>query len=122
MARTKRFKPEKVIEALKATRGMVALAAEKLECDRNTIYNYIEQYPEIREVVDAQRDKVIDIAELKLEEAVRNGQPWAIAFTLKTIGKKRGYTEKEDDNAREGQQTTEPTTINVVLVKKPEAE
>lgn len=106
MARTKRFKPEKVIEALRATRGMVALAAEKLQCDRNTVYNYIEEYPEVKEVVESCRDKMLDVAEIKLEEAIRQGQPWAITFSLKTIGKKRGYVDKQEVSAESAQQPT----------------
>lgn len=110
MARTKRFKPEKVIEALKATRGMVALAAENLQCDRSTLYHYIDEYPEVKEVVEGFRERLLDVAELKLEKAIREEQPWAITFTLKTIGKRRGYA----DNKTEVSVESTPT-IRVVF-------
>lgn len=110
MARTRRYKPEKVIEALKATRGMVALAADALGCSRQTVHEYVEAYPEIKEVVEGFRERLLDVAELKLEKAIREEQAWAITFTLKTIGKRRGYA----DNKTEVSVESAPT-IRVVF-------
>ena len=38
----------------------------------------------------------MDISEQKLRAAVLNGEPWAIALVLKTLGKKRGYVERTE--------------------------
>jgi len=39
---------------------------------------------------------MMDMAELKLLDAVVMGQPWAILFYLKTQGKDRGYVERSE--------------------------
>jgi hypothetical protein len=85
----------KIIEALKVTKGMVYLASEVLGCSPATVYNYAKKYPTIQAAIEAERGKFLDKTELKLDEAVDNGEGWAIAFALKTLGKHRGYTEKQ---------------------------
>ncbi len=84
----------KIIEALKSTHGNIMLSAKMLKCARNTIYNRIEKSPEIKKIINDEKEGVIDIAEGALHSAVLNGEPWAITFTLKGIGKSRGHTEK----------------------------
>ena len=91
-----KFSAAHIIEALTATRGLVSEAATRLGCQRQTIYNAIERHPEIDEVVNGERELMLDKAELKLGEAVENGQPWAILFYLKTQGRERGYSEKRE--------------------------
>jgi len=41
---------------------------------------------------------MVDIAEVKLMEALKNNQNWAVAFTLRTLGKDR----QEDPHFRRG--------------------
>ncbi len=91
-----------IIEALKKTHGMIYLAAEDLGCAAITIYRRAEKVAAVRETIDSYRGKLIDKAELKLEQAVLNGEPWAIQFTLKTIGKHRGYVERQEVTGANG--------------------
>jgi hypothetical protein len=53
-------------------------------------------FPEVAEAVADAREELIDIAELRLRKAVQDGEAWAIALTLKTIGKGRGYVERHE--------------------------
>lgn len=76
---------------------MIAIAARVLGCGRQCIYDAIKRHPEINEVVAGERDLMIDTAELKLAEAITKGQPWAIAMSLKTIGRNRGYVERQEN-------------------------
>ncbi len=47
-------------------------------------------------VVEEFRERRVDRAEYKLDDALEDGQPWAIALVLKTIGKDRGYVERSE--------------------------
>lgn len=94
MGRPYRFKAEQVIEALEFTKGLVHLAAKRLGTNHQTIYNYIERYSTVKNAWEAASERMLDMSELKLFEHIMNGQPWAIAFHLKTKGKHRGYVEK----------------------------
>jgi hypothetical protein len=81
-----------VIAALKETKGMVYLAADRLGCNAETVQNYAKRYKSVRDEIDAQREKVVDIAELKLYAAIMDGDQGMIKYYLSRRGKKRGYT------------------------------
>jgi hypothetical protein len=85
-----------ILEALARTHGMIFLAAKELGCAPVTIYRRAEKDSKVRDAIDSFRGQIIDKAELKLETAVMNGEPWAITLALKTIGKNRGYIEKQE--------------------------
>lgn len=87
---------QNVLETLAKTKGLVSPAARILGVSRGTLYNYIQADPEIKQAVYDSRETLIDMAEAKLAELVANGETTAIIFTLKTIGKHRGYIEKTE--------------------------
>ena len=91
-----RLSNQQIIDALRDVNGMVYLAARKLGCAPNTIYNRMAKSPAIRQACDDARGEMIDISEQKLRQAVLNGEPWAISLVLKTLGKKRGYVERQE--------------------------
>ena len=85
-----------IIDALRKTNGNLTLTGQLLGCTREAIRLRVNRYPELKQVLDEARESVIDVAEGALQRAVLNGEGWAIAFTLKTIGKRRGYVEKTE--------------------------
>ena len=91
-----------IISALEKTHGMVYLAAEALGCAPVTIYRRAEKDAKVQGVINDQRGKLIDKAELKLEHAVMNGEPWAVTLTLKSLGKNRGYVERQEVTGADG--------------------
>lgn len=91
---SKKIKNEDIKEALKKSIGNISNAARILGISRTTIHSRINIVPELKEVYEEYRDQAIDNAESSLQRAVLNGEGWAVCFTLKTIGKNRGYTEK----------------------------
>jgi hypothetical protein len=95
MAKKHRYTAQQVIAALDKTRGMVYLAAKLLRCDPDTVQNYCKRFPTVEAAKVAARGELLDVAELKLWQAVQQGDAWAIAFTLKTLGKQRGYVERQ---------------------------
>jgi hypothetical protein len=83
-------------KALRASRGMVFLAAEKLGCSEATIRRYINRHDELKQVLREERGKMTDVAESALAKAIIEGQAWAVQFYLKTQGKNRGFTERHE--------------------------
>lgn len=94
MGTKQRYTQAQVISALRDTKGMVYLAAKKLGCEAQTIYNYRDRYPAVRAEMEQQDGEVDDAAEMKLYQAIIAGEPWAVQFRLRTKGKGRGYVER----------------------------
>jgi len=97
-----RYKTPQILEALKATGGLVYMAARKLGCDPSTINKRAKTSPEIQAAIDNARGDMLDMAEHELKKAVRGGDMTAIIFTLKTIGKGRGYVERIEQTGPNG--------------------
>ena len=97
-----KYTTAKMIEALREKHGNLSAAARYLNCSRNTISRYIEQYPTVKAVADEERETLIDFAENQLFQQVKEGNITAIIFTLKTIGKSRGYAERQEVTGADG--------------------
>ena len=102
-----RYTPAQIIAALQDTKGLIYLAARRLGCDMDTIANYCKRYPAVQTAKDAARGEMVDLAELKLWQALQNGEAWAISLCLKTVGKHRGYVERQELAGADG----DPLTI-----------
>ena len=104
----KRFTPQQVAEALHASYGNVLMAAQSLGIARNNLYPYLAEYPECQQACDEGREARLDGAEHLLTEASHGrtdptrSQLTAAIFTLKTIGKKRGYIERQELTGADG--------------------
>ena len=96
------YKTAEIVEVLKATGGMVYMAARKLGCDPSAINKRAKTSPEIQAAIDSARGDMLDMAEHELKKAVRGGDMTAIIFTLKTIGKHRGYVERIEQTGANG--------------------
>jgi len=78
------------------------MAARLLNCTRNTVYRYIENYATVKAAYEEQRETLIDFTEDQLFKQVKAGNITAIIFTLKTIGKHRGYVERQEVTGKDG--------------------
>lgn len=107
-----KYAPAKIMEALQASRGMIATAARLLSCSRQTIYDAIARHPEIDALVAGERELLLDTAELRLQEAVEAGESWAVRFLLVTQGKGRGYIQRY-------QPDEESEKITVIINRQP---
>ena len=102
MADRQHYSATQVAEALTQTKGMIFLAAKRLGCSAQTVRNYCERFPSVQAAKDAERGEMVDTAELKLWQSIQNGESWGIAFCLKTIGKDRGYVERQEVTGQDG--------------------
>lgn len=88
--------------ALVASGGMQALAARKLGVTRAAVSKRVLQSDDLKQVVADQREEMLDEAEVGLRAAVSDREAWAICFTLKTVGKSRGYIERTETDLTSG--------------------
>ena len=102
MAGKQEYTSEQIIKALQDTDGLVSLAAKKLGCSPQTIYNRAKSVQSVQQTIDDARDSLVDYAVLALRSAVLSKEPWAVQFTLKTLGKGRGYVERQEVSGPEG--------------------
>ena len=87
---------EEYIEALRKSNGLISAAAAALKVNTGTVHVAMKRWPEVEAVAKEEREKFLDLAESQLMKCVKKGQAWAICFTLKTIGRSRGYVEKQE--------------------------
>jgi hypothetical protein len=96
MANKPKYTIKQMCDALAETKGLVYLAARRLGCNVNTVLRYCQRYPSVEAVKQAARGELLDETELRLWQAIRRDEPWAITFALKTLGRSRGYGERLD--------------------------
>lgn len=85
-----------MLEALERNLGIVSQAAKAADIDRNTHYNWMKEDPAYKAAVDALKEGVLDFAESHLYRLIKEGNPQATIFLLKTKGKTRGYIERTE--------------------------
>jgi predicted transcriptional regulator len=97
-----KYTTAQMIEALREKHGNLSAAARFLGCSRETVRRYISTYSTVQAVADEERETLIDFAENQLFQQVKDGNITAIIFTLKTIGKSRGYVERQEVTGADG--------------------
>ncbi len=96
--RKKKLTKQQVIDALSRSHGLKTGAAEILGVSFPTIERYIIDSKDAQDIISFWRDRRVDRAEYKLDDAVERGENWAIALVLKDSkrGKERGYGNSVD--------------------------
>lgn len=100
--------------------GNVSLAAKHLGLSRQHLYKLINPDHEcfVQAVGDGWaegRETRLDMAESQLDENIAKGNEASIFFLLKTLGKSRGYVERQEITSADGQQIKH--TVEIVFVK-----
>lgn len=92
-------KKDLFLDAFKSTLGIVSQACEKVGISRVTFYDWCSTDLDFKSKVDEINDMQIDFVESKLLQNINKNDTTASIFYLKTKGKKRGWSEKanEDD-------------------------
>ena len=99
MARTERYTAQEVIDALEKGYTCVG-AGQLLGCSAETVRNYANKYPTVKAALKAKRTELVDLAEMSFRRAIVAGEGWAVALTLKTLGKDEGYVERTQNELR----------------------
>lgn len=84
-----------LLRALVASKGLVTIACEAVQCAPSTHYEYIKSDPNYKYAVDQIEESNLDFTESKLHELINDKEPSAVYFHLKCKGKRREYFEKQ---------------------------
>lgn len=95
------FSKRRVEQAIKGSGGLIATVAKKLGCKWETANGYIKKY-ELQNLIEDERETMLDLAESKLLSNIQKGDNASIFFYLKTQGKKRGYIERSEVTGKDG--------------------
>lgn len=91
-----RYTDAQLEKALVICKGMTFVAARHIGCEHKTVTARIAKSPRLQAVIAEQTGQMLDTAELKLAQAVTNGDLGAIKYLLSTKGRARGYGERVD--------------------------
>ncbi len=83
------------INNLRASGGIICVACESTGINRSTYYRWRESDKDFADMVDEVMDAQVDFVESKLMELINAHDTTATIFYLKTKGKKRGWTERQ---------------------------
>jgi len=117
MANKNKYTKEQVQQAIQNSGGFVSVVSANLQCTRKTIYNYLDKYPELKEILQDIKEQYLDMAEAKLIEKIRAGATPELLFYLKTQGKSRGYIEKQQIDLSSNDEQINKIEIEIVKPK-----
>lgn len=89
-----RYSKRAIKKAIEGSNGLITVVADRLGCQRSTIYRRLAKDDELRRILDDETETVLDITENKLFEQIMSGNITAIIFMLKTRGRERGYGDR----------------------------
>lgn len=98
-ASTARLKAE-MLRAMEASLCNISEAAAAVGIGRCAYYEWLKADEDFARSIENLQEAQIDFAESCLLERIKSGDTTAIIFYLKTRGKKRGYSEKLEIEAR----------------------
>jgi len=87
---------ELIKDSLHTHEGDILAVAKDLDVRYVDLANQIDCMSELRDITLSYRESLVDLAETKLKEKLNAGDLKATLFTLKTLGKNRGYVEKRE--------------------------
>ena len=82
---------EQVIKAIDGSAGIISAIAARLGCGWGTAQKLIGRWVETQEAFKAEREKILDLAESKIVESIRNGDTQDAKWVLARLGKARGW-------------------------------
>jgi hypothetical protein len=109
--KTPRVSDETLIELIRKYKGFVTAVCRASDMSRQNFYKRLQNNTDMQDALADAREEIIDLAESKLIRLIEDLNPQAIMFALKTIGRDRGYIEKQEID-----QTNK--TINIIEIPK----
>ena len=91
-----RYTMTQIADAMRAHGGFISDTARHLGCNPMTVRRYIARYPALQQIIDDERDRVLDVAERANAKLIADGHPEQVRWFLGKMGRKRGYTDKNE--------------------------
>lgn len=109
---------ETVRKAIYAGCGIKTDIARRLKVVRQTLDNYLAEWPELLDDLKLAKECLLDEAESALAKRVKKGDTRAIIFTLETIGRERGYQKRTEITGANGRPVLEiPPELALLMAK-----
>jgi predicted transcriptional regulator len=83
-------------KAMEGSAGILANIARKLNVSRSAVTQFVQNNPDIQEMLKEEEESINDLAEAKLIQKLNEADIHAIKFRLTTKAKNRGYIEKQE--------------------------
>ena len=92
----KRYSYAEVVDVIQKSEGVRTTICKLLDCSQTQLRNYLEEHPELNQVMLDAREQILDLAESVIRENLTQTEnpelrQKAAEFTLKTIGRHRGW-------------------------------
>lgn len=101
------------MKAIVNSGGIISTIAVRCGVTRDTIYQFLKRYPKMKDLLEDESERILDLAENKLFSKINDGESWAIKYLLSTKGKKRGYIERSEHSGTDGEK------LEGVVIYKP---
>lgn len=88
--------------------------AKKLKVDWHTAKSYVNSDEDTKQAYQNEEEWILDIADAKLYENVKQGDLAAIKWLQATKGKKRGYVEKHETDVKVAGEIITGFTVEIV--------
>jgi hypothetical protein len=102
-----------VAEQLREYHGNLAAVARRFDVTRQAVQSFVRARPSLMAVLQECRETMKDHAESVLFRQLLAGEPWAVRFYLKTVGKDRGYVERQELTGADGGPLRDVTEVVV---------
>ena len=92
----KRYSYDEVVDVIQKSEGVRTTICKLLDCSQTQLRNYLEEHQELKQVMLDAREQILDLAESVIRENLTQTEnpelrQKAAEFTLKTIGRHRGW-------------------------------
>jgi hypothetical protein len=99
---SKGYTKSKVLAAIKGSAGIRSTIAARLGCSWNTANALCKKWPETVEAMQDEREAILDMSETTLLKSIKDGDTGSAKWMLSTIGKERGYVERQEVTGKDG--------------------
>jgi ABC-type oligopeptide transport system ATPase subunit len=83
-----------ILKAIDESGGIVEVIVKRLGISRQAYWKWEQKFPELVKERESERERQVDISEVNLFKANKNGERWAVNKILGTLGKSRGYADR----------------------------
>lgn len=113
-----RLKLKDVESQLQEHKGNMAAVGRALCVSRQAVWKYVQDHEALKEIQKELQQSFIDEVESELYNQALKGNVTAQIFILKTLGKDRGYVERQELTGKDG---VELPALNVIINNGPPA-
>lgn len=93
---SKDYTQEQVCAATKDSYGIISRVAINLGCTWGTARRYIDMYPEAKALFSEEAERVLDVAETKVIQAINANDIQTAKWYLGMKGQERGYSDRRE--------------------------